>query len=280
MNFQIDRDSDVPLRDQVSRQLAFLISVGALRPGQPLPSIRALATRLKLHHNTILHAYRDLAAAHFVERRLGTQMLVAGMRGAAGRSRALDLDEIINICIQLAQDHGFSLHQLREQVKKRMATPLPEGLLVITDEPGLRELIRMELATRFFCRVDACTVSELTSRPARASNALVVAPHGTLQQCAAVLPKSRQPFVASFNPAEPLLDQVRALKEPSAIAVVSVSPIILRTAHALLSPALGTKHTLCEFGPAKPAPGDLRAFALVFCDSAMHGQIQIGRAHV
>jgi len=60
---------------------------------------------------------------------------------------------------------------------------------------------------------------------------------------------------------------VRKLKEPSAIAVVSVSEIFLQTARGLLAPELGDRHSLREFYFPMDPPGDLSAFSIVFCDS-------------
>ena len=48
MDIQISRDSDFPIRQQLTEQIVFLIATGRLRPGQDLPSVRALARRLKI----------------------------------------------------------------------------------------------------------------------------------------------------------------------------------------------------------------------------------------
>src|SRR5260370_1534965 len=60
MEIQLSRESEVPLRRQLAEQIVFLIGVGKLRAGQRLPSVRELARRLKIHHNTVSEAYQAL----------------------------------------------------------------------------------------------------------------------------------------------------------------------------------------------------------------------------
>jgi DNA-binding transcriptional regulator YhcF (GntR family) len=60
MQISLSRKSDVPLQRQIAEQIVFLISTGKLRPGQQLPSVRSLAVRLKIHHNTVSKAYGEL----------------------------------------------------------------------------------------------------------------------------------------------------------------------------------------------------------------------------
>jgi DNA-binding transcriptional MocR family regulator len=52
MNISLNQDSDVPLRQELSEQIVFLITTGELRAGEEMPSVRALARRANVHHNT------------------------------------------------------------------------------------------------------------------------------------------------------------------------------------------------------------------------------------
>ena len=62
MRIQISRESDVPIADQLAAELIFSIASGELKPGDTLPSVRALARRLKIHHNTVSRAYQELVS--------------------------------------------------------------------------------------------------------------------------------------------------------------------------------------------------------------------------
>jgi DNA-binding transcriptional regulator YhcF (GntR family) len=57
----------------------FLITTGSLRTGDQLPSVRELARRLKIHHNTVSEAYQELVRRMWVTRQRGTRLAV-GLR--------------------------------------------------------------------------------------------------------------------------------------------------------------------------------------------------------
>ncbi len=55
-----------PVFLQISRALAEDVRRGRLKPGAPLPGSRTLAQTLKVHRNTVLAAYRELAAEGWI----------------------------------------------------------------------------------------------------------------------------------------------------------------------------------------------------------------------
>ena len=63
------------------------------------------------------------------------------------------------------------------------------------------------------------------------------------------------------------LRMIQDLREPSIIALVSLSEIFLKTAQGLLAPILESRHTLLEFVWPLRKASDIRAADLVFCDS-------------
>jgi GntR family transcriptional regulator len=267
MDVQISRESGVPIRLQVGRQIAMLIISGKLKPGESLPSIRALAKRLRTHYNTVSLAYQDLAAYHLVERRRGSRMVVPFPGRRSGPNARMDLDDVINAAIQLAQDHGYTLQQLGQRVQERLFAQPPNHLLVVSDDIGLPELVQAELEQEVECPVATCSTSDLSANPALAIGALVVGLPGDIQIIAPPFPKDRPPYPVTFSTADELVAMVRKLKEPSAIAVVSVCEIFLQTAQGVLAPLLGRRHTLREYFLPSEKPGDLSAFSIVICDS-------------
>jgi len=267
MELRISRASGVPLRLQVGRQIALLIATGDLKPGEHLPSVRALAKRLKIHHNTISQAYQDLVGYCLIERHRGSRMIVPFAGARAGRDEHMDLDAIIGSAIQLAHTQGYSPQQFCYRVQERFLTPRHDRLLVVTDDPGLRELICAELTNEVKCPVAVSYIDDLSANPALAIGAFVVGLHGDTHRCSQFLPKDKPPYSITLNTAVREVALVRNLREPSAIAVVSVSELFLQTARALFAPALSERHTLREFFVPREKPGTLASFSLVFCDS-------------
>jgi len=70
----LDMTAATPPYEQVRTQLAGHIRAGALRPGDKLPVVRALAADLGVATNTVARAYRELEAGGLVttRRRVGT----------------------------------------------------------------------------------------------------------------------------------------------------------------------------------------------------------------
>ena len=66
-----------PIYEQIKDGLRKLIVTGALRTGEKLPSVRALATQLSINPNTIQRAYAELEAEGYVVSVTGKGSFVA-----------------------------------------------------------------------------------------------------------------------------------------------------------------------------------------------------------
>lgn len=58
--FQIDRFGRQPIYEQIIEQTEELVASGALKPGDQLPSVRALSQSLSANPNTLQKAYAEL----------------------------------------------------------------------------------------------------------------------------------------------------------------------------------------------------------------------------
>jgi DNA-binding transcriptional MocR family regulator len=89
MLLHLDRDSRVPLHEQIRAQVASLIDQGSLRPGARLPPTRVLAQRLGVHRSTAYRAYQELWARGHLEARPGSYSTVrARLRPAEAKAHA------------------------------------------------------------------------------------------------------------------------------------------------------------------------------------------------
>ena len=75
------RDSR-PMYEQIKDGLRKLIVTGALRTGEKLPSVRALATQLSINPNTIQRAYNELEGEGYIYSVPGKGSFAAGNTGA------------------------------------------------------------------------------------------------------------------------------------------------------------------------------------------------------
>jgi GntR family transcriptional regulator len=67
MVFQIDFKSGKPAYLQLVEQVRYAAASGAIKPGEPLPSIRPLAEELRLNRNTVAKAYAELEGLGVIE---------------------------------------------------------------------------------------------------------------------------------------------------------------------------------------------------------------------
>ncbi len=276
MQIELSKNSDVPLKQQLAEQIVFLITTGQLRAGEALPSVRALARQSKVHHNTVSEAYQQLVRRGWVTRRRGTQ-LVVGTNAGAPLVKPHTLDELINESIERAREMGYSLQALRQKVLERLMDQAPDHFLVVEQEPGLREIIRQEVVDSLGLQVDSCSPEDFAGDPSLAIGAQVLAANHLVDDLKMLVPQSRPTIGLVYSQAAEHVDRIHKLKNPSIVAVVSVSESLLRTAKGLLAPAIGRKHTLNEILVMKDAPVNLDTLDLVFCDTVAVSMIRSRR---
>jgi len=71
MLIQLNFKSGLPVYLQVVDQIKAAAASGALRPGEPLPSIRPLAELLRINRNTVAKAYAELEGQGVIETSAG-----------------------------------------------------------------------------------------------------------------------------------------------------------------------------------------------------------------
>jgi len=274
MQIHLSRNSDVPLQEQIAEQVVFSISTGKLSAGEQLPSVRALAVRLKIHHNTVSKAYRELVRRGWLARRHGSRLFVEAVGEQSSKG---DLDGLINETIQRAREMGYSLQVLQERVMERVYSAPPDDVVVVEAEPGLREIIRTELISRVGRRVKACSPDQLPKSPELATRAQVTAPDYAVRLVKSIVPRDRPCVPLTFSGADEHVKRIEELTQASTIGVASVSKTLLKTARGLLASAVGERHTLKEFLVSSTGTADLRGIDLAFCDSVAIARVRCKR---
>lgn len=120
MFVRVETSSGMPITRQIAAQIRAQCASGALKPGDRLPSVRALAAELTVNQNTILRVYERLTAEGLLERRHGDGTFVAD-RVPTGQMRAQRqlLRQQIERVAELAKTLGVEpseLHQLLQDV--------------------------------------------------------------------------------------------------------------------------------------------------------------------
>jgi GntR family transcriptional regulator len=81
MDIRIDKNSRVPIYDQIKEQIKGLIHAGQIKTGDQLPTIRELSVELSVNFNTVALSYRDLVNEGVIITERGKGTFVANTPG-------------------------------------------------------------------------------------------------------------------------------------------------------------------------------------------------------
>lgn len=91
MRFQLNFKAGKPVYVQVVDQVKSAAASGALRAGEPLPSIRPLAEELRVNRNTIAKAYAELESQGVIETVAGKGCFVSSNSSPLRKAARLEL---------------------------------------------------------------------------------------------------------------------------------------------------------------------------------------------
>jgi len=117
----IDPRSPVPLYAQIADRLRIAVATGELDAGTALPSVRQLATQLRVNPATVVQAYRALEEAGVVESRQGAGTFVRGL--AEQKREAERLREARRLVRRLLQD-ASAVGVTRDDLEQALRTEL------------------------------------------------------------------------------------------------------------------------------------------------------------
>ena len=110
--------SGAPIYEQIAAQIKDQIVDGTLEPGQPLPSIRALAKDLRISVITTKRAYDELEAQGFLTTVAGKGCFVAEQNTQLIReSRLREIEEHLQSAAELARSCRVADSELLEMLR-------------------------------------------------------------------------------------------------------------------------------------------------------------------
>ena len=115
MFFTIDPNGDVPIYEQIVRQVKLAVADGVLVGGQMVPSVRHLSRELAINPNTIARAYQQLQSDEVLESLRGRGMVVRrGSRSRCTQARNSLVADAFRRALADALAGGMSAETLRE----------------------------------------------------------------------------------------------------------------------------------------------------------------------
>ncbi|MEJ2550159.1 MAG: GntR family transcriptional regulator [Anaerolineales bacterium] len=129
MFLELDFRSHTPIYVQIVERIKHLVGTEALKPGQQLPTVRQLATDLRVNFNTVARAYRILDEAGVIstQQGRGTFVLEPPLPEDAKRMRNAALDAMTRSYLYEAHRLGFEPEEVEEIVENLLAHWQEEG---------------------------------------------------------------------------------------------------------------------------------------------------------
>ncbi len=114
MDIIISNSSGQPIYEQICRQVKGAIASGKLKPGEPLPSIRALARDLRISVITTKRAYEELERDGFICTVAGKGSFVAQQDLELARESNLrEIEQHLQAALELGRQIELSVEELQ-----------------------------------------------------------------------------------------------------------------------------------------------------------------------
>jgi len=112
---QIDPSSHIPIYLQIADGVRAAVAAGIFRPGEVLPSLRAMATQTHVNPNTVQRAYDELEREGLIYSQRGRGLFVADRAAAAAQSTTGDgVRRAFDAAIRAGQNSGMDEMQISE----------------------------------------------------------------------------------------------------------------------------------------------------------------------
>ena len=266
MKLWLSKNSEVPIREQLTTQISLGIISGDLEFGEKLPSTRELARRFKIHSNTISHAYQKLSEDGWIEFKQGSGFYVCEVapkdfEGETG------LDGLIAEFFKKANEQGFSKKEIKSRLQKWFSAQPPEHLLVIETNENLREILIEEISRTTSFEVVGTSVEEFEKKHKNA-NAICVAMSNEEPKLQGILPDGK---TCIYLKARSVSGSMTGEERPSAedlIAIVSGWDKFLVLAKTVLVAAeIESDSLLIRSTNEKNWKKGLNNAAMIICDA-------------
>jgi len=267
MRLWLSKNSEVPLREQLVRQIKLGIASRDLPPGERLPSTRDLARRFQIHSNTVSAAYRELARRGWVKFRKGSGVYVSELGKEPKLEGLLELDHLASAFLKTAREKGFGIDEIRSRLQHLFEVQLPERIVVVEPDAELRGILVEEITAATGLPVLGANPGD-GSEPKQFAGAVVTGMYSHARVVRETLPPGIEPILLHSSS---LPEAMKGQKLPPAdalIAIVSRWPEFLKWSRAILI-AAGLDADALDFRDARQRGWQrgLRECAFVITDA-------------
>jgi GntR family transcriptional regulator len=122
MLIEVDFHLGQPIYLQIVEQIRNKIERGELKPGDQLPTVRQMATELRVNFNTVARSYRILDEAGLIstQQGRGTYVWKTPSAEVVRQLRKREIEELIHDTLAEAQKMGYSIEEIANVIKQEM----------------------------------------------------------------------------------------------------------------------------------------------------------------
>jgi len=119
MQIEVDLTSKVPIYVQIINQVKHMIATGALKPNDQLPTVRQLATDLRVNFNTIARSYRMLDEEGLISTQHGRGTFILPLPDDLDSEalRRQDLEWLTRHYLNDVSQLGYAPHEVNQILK-------------------------------------------------------------------------------------------------------------------------------------------------------------------
>jgi GntR family transcriptional regulator len=127
--WQIEYNSGIPVYRQIINQACAAVAAGTFKPGDQLPTIRALSERLNVNPNTVAKAYRELELKGIIVSERGSGSFIQARPPAPApapgvREKKARLKNLYHRLLADAASSGLTERELLRFIKERSTSTL------------------------------------------------------------------------------------------------------------------------------------------------------------
>jgi len=122
ITLNLDVRSGLPIYTQIVNQIQSQLANGVLKPGDQLPTVRALAQELRVNFNTVARAYRILDEEHIIstQQGRGTYITEKPPPEVSEKLRQESLETLTQRFINEAFRLGFSEKEVNQTIRDNL----------------------------------------------------------------------------------------------------------------------------------------------------------------
>jgi GntR family transcriptional regulator len=130
MYISLDTNCGTPLYLQLKEQMRLGIATGTLRAGEQMPTVRELASQLRINPNTVARVYRELCSEGLLSSRQGSGTFVSDQAPALADEASVELVRArLRGAIALGRSVGLSWEALREMAEEMLREAEEAGVV-------------------------------------------------------------------------------------------------------------------------------------------------------